>query len=235
MLSLRRVHAYYGPIHALMGIELEVGEKEIVCLLGANGAGKSTTLKSIMGLVAVRQGEILFGGQPVVGLPPSRVVAMGIALVPEGRHIFPGLTVAENLMMGAYSQKDKTCQREDEEYVFSIFPKLGERLRQLGGTLSGGEQQMLAIGRSLMSHARLLMMDEPSMGLAPIVREEIFRTIITINQRGTGILLVEQNALLALAVAHRGYVMETGRIVISGTTKELSANDEIAKAYLGKR
>ena len=218
-----------------MGIEIEVREKEIVCLLGANGAGKSTTLKSVMGLVDVQQGVIRFGDQPVVGLPPSRVVALGIALVPEGRHIFPDLTVAENLMMGGYVQRDKKCQKEDKEYVFSIFPKLKERLRQLGGTLSGGEQQMLAIGRALMSHARLLMMDEPSMGLAPIVREDIFRTIMTINQRGTSILLVEQNALLALAVAHRGYVMETGRIVISGSTKELSANDEIAKAYLGKR
>jgi len=235
LLSLQDVHAFYGHVEALMGIEIEVREKEIVCLLGANGAGKSTTLKSVMGLVDVQQGAIRFGDQPVVGLPPSRVVALGIALVPEGRHIFPDLTVAENLIMGGYVQRDKKCQKEDKEYVFSIFPKLKERLRQLGGTLSGGEQQMLAIGRALMSHARLLMMDEPSMGLAPIVREEIFRTIMTINQRGTSILLVEQNALLALAVAHRGYVMETGRIVICGTSKELSANDEIAKAYLGKR
>ncbi|MFH1125431.1 MAG: ABC transporter ATP-binding protein [Pseudomonadota bacterium] len=218
-----------------MGIEIEVREKEIVCLLGANGAGKSTTLKSIMGQVDVRRGEILFCGQPLGGLSPSGVVALGIALVPEGRRIFPDLTVAENLMMGAYAQRNKKYQKEDEEYVFSIFPKLGERLRQLGGTLSGGEQQMLAIGRALMSHARLLMMDEPSMGLAPIVREEIFRTIITINQKGTSILLVEQNALLALAVAQRGYVMETGHIVISGSTGELAANDQIAKAYLGKR
>jgi branched-chain amino acid transport system ATP-binding protein len=235
LLSLRDVHAFYGPIHALMGIEIEVREKEIVCLLGANGAGKSTTLKSIMGLVDVRQGEIRVHGKPVVGLHPSKVVALGIALIPEGRHIFPDLTVAENLMMGAYSQRDKNREKEDKEYVFSIFPRLKERLRQLGGTLSGGEQQMLAIGRALMSHARLLMMDEPSMGLAPIVREEIFRTILKINQGGTSILLVEQNALLALAVAHRGYVMETGRIVISGSSAELNANDEIAKAYLGKR
>jgi len=217
-----------------MGIEIEVREKEIVCLLGANGAGKSTTLKSIMGLVDVRQGEIRVHDKPVVGLPPSKVVALGIALVPEGRHIFPDLTVAENLMMGAYTQRDKNWEKEDKEYVFSMFPRLKERLRQLGGTLSGGEQQMLAIGRALMSHARLLMMDEPSMGLAPIVREEIFRTILTINQGGTSILLVEQNALLALAVAHRGYVMENGRIVISGPTAELKANDEIAKAYLGR-
>jgi branched-chain amino acid transport system ATP-binding protein len=229
------VHSFYGHVEALMGIELEVKEKEIVCLLGANGAGKSTTLKSIMGLVDVQQGEILLGGQPVLGLPPSKVVALGIALVPEGRHIFPDLTVAENLRMGGYIQRDKKCQKEDKEYVFSIFPRLKERLHQLGGTLSGGEQQMLAIGRALMSHARLMMMDEPSMGLAPLVREDIFRTIMTINQRGTSILLVEQNALLALVVAHRGYVMENGRIVISGSSKELSANDEIAKAYLGKR
>ena len=235
MLSLRDVHAYYGPIHALIGIEVEVKEHEIVCLLGANGAGKSTTLKSIMGLVDVREGEILVHDKPVKGLPPSKVVALGIALIPEGRHIFPDLTVAENLMMGAYSQRDKSWEKKDKEYVFSIFPRLKERLRQLGGTLSGGEQQMLAIGRALMSHARLLMMDEPSMGLAPIVREEIFRTILKINQGGTGILLVEQNALLALTVAHRGYVMETGRIVISGSSAELTSNDEIAKAYLGKK
>ena len=235
MLSLRDVHAFYGHVHALMGIEIEVREKEIVCLLGANGAGKSTTLKSIMGLVDVRQGEIRVHDKAVVGLPPSKVVALGIALVPEGRHIFPDLTVEENLMMGAYSQRDKNWEKEDKEYVFSMFPRLKERLRQLGGTLSGGEQQMLAIGRALMSHARLLMMDEPSMGLAPIVREEIFRTILSINQGGTSILLVEQNALLALAVAHRGYVMENGHIVISGPAAELTANDEIAKAYLGKR
>jgi branched-chain amino acid transport system ATP-binding protein len=162
------------------------------------------------------------------------VVALGIALVPEGRRIFPDLTVAENLMMGAYAQKNRKFQSDDKEYAFSIFPVLRERLRQLGGTLSGGEQQMLAIGRALMSHAQVLMMDEPSMGLAPIMREEIFRTITTINQRGTSILLVEQNAVLALSVAQRGYVMETGRIVMSGLTGELAANSEISKAYLGK-
>ena len=217
-----------------MGIDLDVKDKEIVCLLGANGAGKSTTLKSVMGLVDGLRGEILVCGRSVAGWPPSKVVALGIALVPEGRRIFPDLTVAENLMMGAYAQKDKKFQNDDKEYVFSIFPRLGERLRQLGGTLSGGEQQMLAIGRALMSHARVLMMDEPSMGLAPIIREEIFRTITTINQRGTSILLVEQNAVLALSVAQRGYVMETGRIVMSGLTGELTANGEISKAYLGK-
>jgi branched-chain amino acid transport system ATP-binding protein len=234
LLSLRDVHAFYGHIHALMGIDLDVKDKEIVCLLGANGAGKSTTLKSVMGLVDGLRGEILVCGRSVVGWPPPKVVALGIALVPEGRRIFPDLTVAENLMMGAYAQKDRKFQNDDKEYVFSTFPKLRERLRQLGGTLSGGEQQMLAIGRALMSHARVLMMDEPSMGLAPIMREEIFRTITTINQRGTSILLVEQNAVLALSVAQRGYVMETGRIVMSGLTGELIANDEISKAYLGK-
>lgn len=235
MLRLVNVHAFYGHVQALVGIELEVGEKEIVCLLGANGAGKSTTLKSIMGLVDVRQGEIHVFGQSVVGFPPSRVVALGIALVPEGRHIFPDLTVAENLTMGAYAQRDRILFKKDREYVFSIFPRLGERLEQLGGTLSGGEQQMLAIGRALMSHARLLMMDEPSMGLAPIVREEIFRTILTINQGGAGILLVEQNAMLALSVAQRGYVMENGRIVVSGSSRALVSNNDIAKAYLGKK
>jgi len=234
LLSLREVHAYYGHIHALMGIDLDVKDKEIVCLLGANGAGKSTTLKSVMGLVDRLRGEILVRGRSVVGWPSPKVVALGIAMVPEGRRIFPDLTVAENLMMGAYAQKDRKFQNDDKEYVFSTFPTLRERLRQLGGTLSGGEQQMLAIGRALMSHARLLMMDEPSMGLAPIMREEIFQTITTINQRGTSILLVEQNAVLALSVAQRGYVMETGRIVMSGLTGELMANDEISKAYLGK-
>jgi len=217
-----------------MGIDLDVKDKEIVCLLGANGAGKSTTLKSVMGLVDGLRGEILVCGRSVVGWPAPKVVALGIALVPEGRRIFPDLTVAENLRMGAYAQKDRKFQNDDKEYVFSIFPRLKERLRQLGGTLSGGEQQMLAIGRALMSHARVLMMDEPSMGLAPIMREEIFRTITTINQRGTSILLVEQNAVLALSVAQRGYVMETGRIVMSGSTDELTANGEISKAYLGK-
>jgi branched-chain amino acid transport system ATP-binding protein len=217
-----------------MGIDLDVRDKEIVCLLGANGAGKSTTLKSVMGLVDGLRGEILVCGRSVAGWPSPKVVALGIALVPEGRRIFPDLTVAENLMMGAYAQKDRRFQNDDKEYVFSTFPKLRERLRQLGGTLSGGEQQMLAIGRALMSHARVLLMDEPSMGLAPIMREEIFRTITTINQRGTSILLVEQNAVLALSVAQRGYVMETGRIVMSGLTGELIANDEISKAYLGK-
>ena len=234
MLSLRDVHAYYGHIHALMGIDLEVKEKEIVCLLGANGAGKSTTLKSVIGLVDGLQGEVLVFGCPVAGWPPSKVVALGIALVPEGRRIFPDLTVAENLMMGAYAQKNRKFQSDDNAYVFSIFPVLRERLRQLGGTLSGGEQQMLAIGRALMSHARVLMMDEPSMGLAPIMVEEIFRTITTINQRGTSILLVEQNAGLALSVAQRGYVMEAGRIVMSGLAGELTANSEISKAYLGR-
>jgi len=234
LLSLREVHAYYGHIHALMGIDLDVKDKEIVCLLGANGAGKSTTLKSVMGLVDRLRGEILVRGRSVVGWPSPKVVALGIAMVPEGRRIFPDLTVAENLMMGAYAQKDRKFQNDDKEYVFSTFPTLRERLRQLGGTLSGGEQQMLAIGRALMSHARVLMMDEPSMGLAPIMREEIFRTITTINQRGTSILLVEQNAVLALSVAQRGYVMETGRIVMSGLTGELMENDEISKAYLGK-
>ncbi len=233
MLSLRGVHACYGNIHALKGIDLEVGEREIVCLLGANGAGKSTTLQSILGLVKVTQGEITAFGQSITAVPTARIVARGIAIVPEGRHIFPDLTVQENLSMGAYVQPDKKAQQEDREYVYSIFPRLRERLRQAGGTLSGGEQQMLAIGRALMSRPKLLMMDEPSMGLAPVVREEIFRTIILISQRGTSILLVEQDASLAVAVSHRGYVMENGRIVISGTSKELAANPAVAKAYLG--
>jgi branched-chain amino acid transport system ATP-binding protein len=234
VLRLKGVHAFYGHVHALMGIDIEVKEKEIVCLLGANGAGKSTTLKSILGLVEVRKGDITLFGKPALGWPASRVVGLGIALVPEGRRIFPDLTVSENLRMGAYAQKNRELAKKDREYVLSLFPRLSERLQQLGGTLSGGEQQMLAIGRALMSHARILMMDEPSMGLAPIVREDIFRTILSINRGGTAILLVEQNAALALAMAHRGYVMETGHIAISGTASELASQDKIAKAYLGK-
>ncbi len=214
---------------------MEVREQEIVCLLGANGAGKTTTLKTILGLVEVPEGEILFSGQSIAKLFPYNVVARGVALVPEGRRVFPDLTVAENLWMGAYTRQDRKSVDKDLDHVFSVFPKLRERRLQRGGTLSGGEQQMLAIGRALMSHARLLMMDEPSMGLAPIIREEIFRTIVTINQGGTSILLVEQNAALASAVSHRGYVMETGRVVFSGSAQELATNEEVAKAYLGKR
>jgi len=235
VLSLRRVHASYGHVHVLRGIDMEVKEGEIVCLLGANGAGKTTALKSIMGMVDGLEGEIRFLGEPILGLLPYKVVNLGIALVPEGRRIFPDLTVFENLMMGAYIRHNRKRAKESMEHVFSIFPKLKERQWQRGGTLSGGEQQMLAIGRALMSHGRLLLMDEPSMGLAPIVREEIFYTIRTINQAGTSILLVEQNAILASAVSHRGYVMETGRVVFSGTAKELATNEEVAKAYLGKR
>ena len=234
MLSLRQVHAFYGHVHVLRGIDLELQQGEIVCLLGANGAGKTTTLKTILGLVNAPRGEIRFEGQALLGLLPYKVVALGIALIPEGRRVFPDLTVAENLKMGAYIRRDQNV-KEDLDYVFSVFPKLQERRWQRGGTLSGGEQQMLAIGRALMSRARLLMMDEPSMGLAPIVREEIFRTILAINRRGTSILLVEQNAALASAVSQRGYVLETGRIVFSGTAQELATNEEVAKAYLGKR
>jgi branched-chain amino acid transport system ATP-binding protein len=235
LLNLKGVHAFYGYVHVLRGIDIEVKEGEIVCLLGTNGAGKTTTLKSIMGLVDALEGEILFLDQPIKGLLPYRVVNLGIAFVPEGRRIFPDLTVIENLMMGAYIQHNRKRAKESMEYVFSIFPKLKERQWQRGGTLSGGEQQMLAIGRALMSQGRLLLMDEPSMGLAPIVREEIFCTITTINQGGTSILLVEQNAVLASAVSHRGYVMETGQVVFSGTAKELTTNEEVARAYLGKK
>ena len=233
MLSLRGVHAGYGHIEALKGIDLDVAEREIVCLLGANGAGKSTTLQAILGLVRVTAGEIAAFNQPIRAVPTARIVALGIAIVPEGRHIFPDLTVDENLSMGAYVQPDRRAQQADREYVFTVFPRLRERLRQAGGTLSGGEQQMLAIGRALMSRPKLLMMDEPSMGLAPVVREEIFRTIQLISGRGTAILLVEQDASLALAVSHRGYVMENGRIVLSGSSRELAANPAVAKAYLG--
>ena len=235
LLSLKDVDAYYGHVRALKGVDFEVGEGEIVCLLGANGAGKSTTLKTIMGLVKAPRGEVIFRGRPVRGLPPHRMVGLGITMVPEGRRIFPDLTVLENLMVGAHTRHDRVGIKEDIEYVFSVFPRLKERQRQSGGTLSGGEQQMLALGRALMSRPQLLMMDEPSMGLAPIVWEEILRTALSINRNGTSILLVEQNAALASAAAQRGYVMETGSIVFSGSAKELAANDEVARAYLGKR
>lgn len=232
---MRQVDAFYGNVHVLRGIDLDIEEGEIVCLLGANGAGKSTTIKSIMGLVNTPKGSISFSGAKILGLPSHKIVKQGIAIVPEGRRIFPSLTVMENLMMGAYTRSDGEGIKADLENIYSIFPRLKERVSQLGGTLSGGEQQMLAIGRALMSRPKLLLMDEPSMGLAPIVWEEIFRTVTAINKTGTSILLVEQNAVVASAVSQRGYVMETGRIVFSGSAKELAANDEIAKAYLGKR
>lgn len=234
MLELKSVHTYYGNIEALKGVDLLVERGEIITLIGANGAGKSTTLMSISGVVPPRSGEILFEGESVVGRDPDRIVALGISQVPEGRHIFPHLTVRENLDMGALLRKDREGIRRDLDYVFSLFPILAERKGQAGGTLSGGEQQMLAISRALMARPTLLLLDEPSLGLAPLIVQQIFEIISQINrENGTTIFLVEQNANQALKVAHRGYVMETGRVTMADTGPNLLANDEIKSAYLG--
>jgi branched-chain amino acid transport system ATP-binding protein len=234
MLELQDVHSYYGNIHALKGISLTVEQGEIVTLIGANGAGKSTTIRTISGLMSPRHGEVWLEGQRIDGVPAHKLAGMGVGQAPEGRWIFPLLTVLENLQMGAFVRTDKAGIQEDFEHVFTLFPRLEERLNQKGGTLSGGEQQMLAIGRALMGHPRLLMLDEPSMGLAPVLVDAIFETIQRINQEGTTILLVEQNALMALEVANRGYVLQTGEIVLGGTAKELAANEMVRKAYLGE-
>ena len=233
MLRVDDLHVYYGEIHALKGVALEVRGGEIVALLGPNGAGKTTTLKTISGLLTPRRGRILLDDAPLGDLPPHRVVGKGIAHVPEGRRIFNRLSVRENLLMGAYQRRDAGIPR-DLERVFALFPRLEERLTQVAGTLSGGEQQMLAIGRALMANPRLLLLDEPSMGLAPVLVEQIFETIGDINRQGTTILLVEQNAAIALAVAHRGYVLETGTVALTGTGAELADNPEVRRAYLGE-
>ncbi len=233
MLEVRDVHTYYGNIHALKGVSLTVDAGEIVTLLGANGAGKSTTLNTICGLLKPRQGVIRLEGQEIHALPPHAIVGLGVSQAPEGRRIFSRLTVQENLEMGAFRRDDKAGIRRDMERVFELFPRLKERRRQVGGTLGGGEQQMLAIGRALMAHPRLLLLDEPSMGLAPLLVEEIFCVIRQLNQEGTTILLVEQNALMALSVANRGYVLETGRVALEGTAAELRENPEVQRAYLG--
>ena len=233
MLVIEDLHVYYDEIHALKGVELEVRGGEIVAILGNNGAGKTTTLKTISGLLAPRRGRIVLEGQPLSGMPAHEVVRRGIAHVPEGRRIFNRLTVRENLMMGAYRRKDEGIQA-DLGRVLALFPVLRERADQVGGTLSGGEEQMLAIGRALMARPRLLLLDEPSMGLAPVVVERIFETVLDINRQGTTILLVEQNAAMALAVAHRGYVLETGQIALSGTAAELAENPDVRRAYLGE-
>ncbi len=233
MLELRDVHTYYGNIHALKGISLTVNEGEIVTLIGANGAGKSTTLRTISGLQPARSGAVLYAGEPLNEVPANEIVRRGIVQVPEGRRIFATLTVRENLEMGAYTRSDKEEIAESMQRVFRLFPRLKERLRQTGGTLSGGEQQMLAVGRALMARPRLLLMDEPSMGLAPILVGEIFDIIREINQEGVTILLVEQNAHLALSVAHRGYVLETGQIDLGGAAEELASNPRVREAYLG--
>lgn len=233
MLQLKEVHTYYGHIHALQGISLEVNPGEIVTLIGANGAGKSTTLRTISGMVKARRGEVIYQGQPIQRLDAHKIVAMGIGHVPEGRRIFPRLTVEENLEIGAFLEKDKKVVQERKEYAFQLFPRLYERRSQKGGTLSGGEQQMLAIARALMQDPQLLLMDEPSMGLAPVLVDFIFETIQNLNKAGKTILLVEQNARIALQIAHRGYVLQTGRLTFSGPAAELAARPEIQEAYLG--
>jgi branched-chain amino acid transport system ATP-binding protein len=232
-LELRSVHTFYGHIHAIKGISLVVWPGEIVTLIGANGAGKTTTLRTISGVTRAREGEILLDGTRIDRLPPHRIVELGVCQAPEGRRIFPRMTVAENLEMGAFARSDQAEIRTDMERVLALFPRLRERLRQKGGTLSGGEQQMLAIGRAMMSRPKVLLLDEPSMGLAPILVETIFNTIVEINRQGVAVLLVEQNALMALNVANRGYVLETGRIVLEDAAPALRRNEQVQKAYLG--
>jgi branched-chain amino acid transport system ATP-binding protein len=233
LLELRNVHTYYGNIHALKGVSLTVGKGEIVTLIGSNGAGKSTTLRTISGILQPQQGEVLLEGQRIDRLPAHKIVGLGVLQSPEGRRIFPRLSVRENLEMGAFTRSDKDGIASDMERVFKLFPRLHERTSQKGGTLSGGEQQMLAIGRALMGRPRVLLLDEPSMGLAPVLVEQIFSIIKEINAQGTTILLVEQNALMALGIAHRGYVLQTGQIVLADTAQHLSENAMVQKAYLG--
>lgn len=233
MLEVKDLNVFYGTIHALHDISFSVTEGEIVTLIGANGAGKTTILHSISGLLPLKSGTISFLGKSLNGMLANRIVELGLGQVPEGRRIFANLTVMENLEMGAYTRKDKAKVKQDYEMVFEKFPRLKERVRQIAGTLSGGEQQMLAMGRTLMSRPRLMLMDEPSMGLAPLLVKEIFEIIQEINRGGTTILLVEQNAHMALSIAHRAYVLETGRIVLEGAASELAQNQQIRKAYLG--
>jgi branched-chain amino acid transport system ATP-binding protein len=234
ILQVEDVHTYYGSIHALKGVTLEVREGEIVTLIGANGAGKSTTLRSINGLNHPRRGRIRFQGRDITNAAPHNIVKMGISQSPEGRKLFPHMSVLENLQMGAFQRSDRAGIREDIDRVYSLFPRLAERKNQRAGTLSGGEQQMVAIGRALMARPKVLMLDEPSMGLAPIFVERIFDIVREINQQGTPILLVEQNALMALDMANRGYVMETGKIALQGEARELRSNEQVRKTYLGE-
>jgi branched-chain amino acid transport system ATP-binding protein len=234
MLELDNLEVGYGSIVALHGISLKVEPGQIVTLIGANGAGKSTTLRSISGLLPVRSGTIRFDGRDIANLPPHKIVALGLSHVPEGRMVFSNLTVMENLQMGAYLRKDKANFPKDLDYIFSIFPRLKEREKQAAGTLSGGEQQMLAIGRALMSKPKFLMLDEPSLGIAPMLVQTIFKKIVEINKElGLSILLIEQNANLALEVSHRGYVIETGKIILSDESSALRTNEQVRKAYLG--
>jgi branched-chain amino acid transport system ATP-binding protein len=234
MLNITNLHTYYGNIHALKGISLEVHEGEIVTLIGSNGAGKSTTLKTVTGLLKPNSGSIQFVGQNIAGLKPDKIVQHGLVLVPEGRQVFPFMSVAENLQMGAYSRSDKAEINRNFARVYELFPRLYERRKQQAGTLSGGEQQMLAIGRALMAQPKMILLDEPSLGLAPILVETIFKLICEINKQGTTILLIEQNARMALMVANRGYVMETGNIIQHDQAHKLLESDIIRKAYLGE-
>jgi branched-chain amino acid transport system ATP-binding protein len=233
MLEVRDLHVYYGEIHALKGVSFQVSQGEIVTLLGNNGAGKSTTLKTLSGLLAPRHGDVLFDGASLLGSAPHGIVRRGITHVPEGRRIFNRLTVRENLEMGAYTRSDRSVGH-DVDGVFAVFPRLKERRAQVAGTLSGGEQQMLAIGRALMAKPRLLLLDEPSMGLAPVLVEQIFETVLTINRQGVTVLLVEQNAAMALSIAVRGYVLETGRVALEGPAPQLAVDPEVRRAYLGE-
>jgi branched-chain amino acid transport system ATP-binding protein len=234
ILELKDVHTFYGTIEALKGISIDVHDGEIVTLIGANGAGKSTTLRSVNGLNHPSRGTIRFMGEDITSTPAHDIVRMGVSQSPEGRKLFPRMTVVENLEMGAFQRSDKAEIKVDMEHVFMLFPRLAERRTQKAGTLSGGEQQMCAIGRAMMARPKLLMLDEPSMGLAPIFVERIFETVVEINKEGTPILLVEQNALMALDVARRGYVLETGRVVLSGDAKDLRDNEQVRKTYLGE-
>lgn len=232
LLSVRDMHVYYGSIHAIKGISFDVEEGEVVTLIGANGAGKSTTLKTVSGLMVPRAGEIEFAGESIASVPANDLVPKGLALCPEGRSLFQAMSVEENLEMGGYT-RPKNEVADDMERIFALFPRLKERRRQIAGTLSGGEQQMVAMGRAMMSRPRLLMLDEPSMGLAPILVQEIFNTIRRLHDEGTTVLLVEQNAQMALSVADRAYVLETGHIAMDGPASELAADDRVRKAYLG--
>ena len=233
MLKVEDINVYYGAIHAIKGISLEVNDGEIVALIGSNGAGKSTTLRTISGLMKPKTGRIMYDGEDITGVPAHKIVGKGLCQVPEGRHVFANLTVLENLELGAYLRTDKEGIAKDMEMVFEKFPRLLERKNQLSGTLSGGEQQMLAMARALMSRPKLLLLDEPSMGLAPLLIKEIFNIIKEINASGTTVLLVEQNANMALSIADKAYVLETGRITLSGTAAELASSEEVRKAYLG--
>lgn len=232
MLKLENIHTFYGPIEALKGVDIEIRQGEIVCIIGNNGAGKSTTLMTISGILKPRSGTIAFGGERITGVPPYRIVRMGISQVPEGRRIFPKLTVRENLEMGAFPIRGD--KKASLEFVYNLFPVLKDRHMQLGGTLSGGEQQMLAIGRALMSRPKLLLLDEPSLGLAPIIASKIFKTIREINREGVTILLVEQNARAAMKLSGRGYVLENGRVALEGTSEDLLSDEQVRKAYLGE-